>query len=255
MVVVFQQVEVVHEPEDRKMKRNDIKALEQCLKLVGKHIKSSKSKISWSFDVRAVCFTIELLVSSYSGKKRVKLNGQVMKEAKDTSALAFKHSDMAFQLIETSKNRGKYGYDLLINGHAFSELHKARLAQKLLPKFDPTPHAHSSKNVLHIHVESLTPTMESVSPSQTEEHSEGPLSRPRPQVRQQSSRKLLRRSDASVRDIAAMRGRPFRRSEASVKDILGLGDTPTSAGLSKTDNSTTRSSYTASALAARAARP
>merc|ERR1719326_224133 len=83
-----------------------------------------------------------------------------MEEAKDTSALAFKHSDMAFQLIETRKNRGKYGYDLLINGHAFSELHKARLAQKLLPKVGPLPSSptnkdppQTSKNIIHIRVE------------------------------------------------------------------------------------------------------
>jgi len=250
MVVVLQQMVVGHElVEDRKMKRNDIKALDQCLDLVGKRIKSSKSKISWSFDVHAVCFTIELLISSYSGKKRVKMNGQVVKEAKDTSALTFTHGGVIFDVIN-SKYRGKYGYDLLINGHAFSELHKGRIAQKLLPKANPTLEGRGeSKNIIHIHVESSPTSVESACPGQ---QTEEPLSCPRPQVQQQSSRKLLRRSDASVRDIAAVRGRPFRRSEASVKDVLSLADP---SRCSKADDSTNRSSYTASALAARAAQP
>ena len=118
--------------------QKDIKALDRRTDLVGKHFKSTKSKTTWSFNVKMSCYTVELLTSNLSGKKRVKVNGKFVESAKSDpmakqqsdpsvmqeSDMTFSADGIKFEITLNSKKR-----DLLINGHLFSDLNEQRISK------------------------------------------------------------------------------------------------------------------------------
>jgi hypothetical protein len=148
-----------------------IKALDQRVECVGKRVASSKVKVTWGFNVLqergASCFTVQLLDSKSSGKKRVTINEEAadvnVGAGKNAGQIAFEKDGITFTIILGKKNKadtprpknlkrkdeetpepkidnGKskdkppadnnkvdLGYDLLIDGHSFTKLHLAML--------------------------------------------------------------------------------------------------------------------------------
>lgn len=218
----------------------DIKVLDRRTDSVGKHFKSSKSKITWSFNVKMSCYAVELLTSNFSGKKRVKVNGEFMESAKkdpmmkpqsdpsimQDNQLAFSADGIKFEITLGSKKS-----DLLINGYSFSDLNKQRIAKakvandsktiyaaKLVASISDNPERQSSQHVLHLSGSSCGPQDDNASLRSSR------LSSKQLRSNNNSSRQL-RRSDASVKDITAVclpsqrSQRGFRRSDASVRDL------------------------------------
>jgi len=102
---------------------------------VGKHIKTSKTKVAWSFYVRKEVaadpavdsyFEVELLASKTSGKRRLYVNEHLMKEVEGKAAsLRFCHAGLVLEVVASSKKKKEKveaEYDLLIGGQSFSEL-------------------------------------------------------------------------------------------------------------------------------------
>jgi len=218
----------------------DIKVLDRRTDSVGKHFKSSKSKITWSFNVKMSCYAVELLTSNFSGKKRVKVNGEFMESAKkdpmmkpqsdpsimQDNQLVFSADGIKFEITLGSKKS-----DLLINGYSFSDLNKQRIAKakvandsktiyaaKLVASISDNPERQSSQHVLHLSGSSCGPQDDNASLRSSR------LSSKQLRSNNNSSRQL-RRSDASVKDITAVclpsqrSQRGFRRSDASVRDL------------------------------------
>jgi len=126
--------------------QDQIKTLAQRVEFVGKRIKASKTKVTWSFNVKQVCFTVELFDSKSSGKRRVHVNGHLAKEvsAKGGTTLQFRNTGLSFEVEIGDKSPTKKGskgnkagepdcvaasvYDLRVDGHSFAEIHTAMLA-------------------------------------------------------------------------------------------------------------------------------
>jgi len=125
--------------------QDQIKTLAQRVEFVGKRIKTSKTKVTWSFNIKQVCFTVELFDSKSSGKRRVHVNGHLAKEvsAKGATTLQFRNTGLSFEVAIGDKSPAKKSskgnkagepdcvaasvYDLRVDGHSFAEIHTAML--------------------------------------------------------------------------------------------------------------------------------
>jgi hypothetical protein len=241
------------------LSRHDIKALDHRTAFVGKHFRSTKSKTTWSFNVKLSCYTVELLTSSLSGKKRVKVNGNFVAPSKSGTKKNFdtimkNEAGMKFSVdgiqIEVMLGPAKKTYDLLINGHSFSALNEQRISKitdmlrdsaKKVPVFAAqlaanNPDKQSNQHVLQLSAADLRSGREVRETSQ-----EGTRS-------SRLSSRQLRRSDASVKDIntkdLSIAGgsshrtvRGFRRSDASVRDVASLTRNSSVRGFRRSDAS------------------
>merc|ERR1711907_444533 len=239
------------------LSRHDIKALDCRTDFVGKHFRSTKSKTTWLFNVKMSCYTVELLASTLSGKRRVKVNGNFVVSSKsgtkknsvmrDDAGMKFSVDGIHF---EVAPGPAKKTYDLLINGHSFSALNERRISKitdmlrdsaKQVPIFAAQlagndPEKQSNQHVLQLSAADLRSSREARETSQ-----EGTRS-------SRLSSRQLRRSDASVKDtiikdLSSARGssqrnvRGFRRSDASVRDVTSLTRNSSIRGFRRSDAS------------------
>jgi len=244
---------------DLSLSRHDIKALDCRTDFVGKHFRSTKSKTTWSFNVKMSCYIVELLASTLSGKRRVKVNGNFVVSSKsgtkknldsvmrDDAGMKFSVDGIHF---EVALGPVKKTYDLLINGHSFSALNERRISKitdmlrdsaKQVPVFAAQlagndPEKQSNQHVLQLSAADLRSSREARETSQ-----EGTRS-------SRLSSRQLRRSDASVKDtiikdLSSARGssqrnvRGFRRSDASVRDVASLTRNSSIRGFRRSDAS------------------
>lgn len=100
-----------------------IKALSYQLKLVGKRIKSSKKLNIWTFTVNERVHLIELYVSKFSGKKTLKVNGDIKSSGRHLIKEPIRVSEGVYCLVYSN---GK-NFQVSINGVAFDHLKKGNL--------------------------------------------------------------------------------------------------------------------------------
>jgi len=242
---------------DELVTSSDIIAFHRCTVMVGKRIRSSKSKTTWALEVKFKAFTIELLVSKLSRKRIVRVNGELQKD-KNSKNLSFIYRGLDFKI-----GTGSDGVpNLSINSHSFEDLKNGRssevegvLSRQKVEfenqrsqsesdiKFDAKvsiarqSSARRSSRMLRrsdasvkdiTNVKSIIKLGSKRSYSETDMKFDAPKhSITRPSTVRRSSR-MLRRSDASVQDFTALKewkewsrssAREFRRSDATVPDI------------------------------------
>lgn len=90
---------------------------------VGKFIKASKKKISWSFLIGSREYTVDLYLSRISNKTIIHINdvlSYTTRKPKTTDAVYPFEIDGNIVIVSQKGNK----YDLIINTHSFHELHK-----------------------------------------------------------------------------------------------------------------------------------
>ena len=102
-----------------------IKALSYQLKLVGKRIKSSKKLNIWTFTVNEQVHLIELYVSKFSGKRTLKVNGEIKSSGKHLIKEPIRVSEGVHCLVYSN---GK-NFQVSINGVAFDHLKKGNASE------------------------------------------------------------------------------------------------------------------------------
>jgi hypothetical protein len=101
------------------VQNHGIAAVDQRQFEVGKHLRSSKVKVAWSFNIGHSCFTVDLFHTKKSKKLRVFVNGKFVKDGKVGSRLEF-HQYVLFEVIILDGPTGNT-YDLLVEGTPFSK--------------------------------------------------------------------------------------------------------------------------------------
>jgi hypothetical protein len=96
---------------------NNVIAIDYEVKSVGKTIKSSKKRLLWNISIDNIKYFIELFLSKFSGKKTIKINGEVKYRGKKIT-----HEPIVITGSNTIllKHSGKL-YDLYINNVAFEK--------------------------------------------------------------------------------------------------------------------------------------
>jgi len=103
---------------------SSVNPISKDVQFVGKHIKTSKMRVVWSFKIRKAAwylFEVELLASK-SGKRRISVNGHLTKECdsktKDQhTSFKFHHGGLALEVLQKGSD-----FDLLIGSQLFSEV-------------------------------------------------------------------------------------------------------------------------------------
>jgi len=111
----------------------EIAPISKEVAFVGKRIKTSKAKVTWSFNVTRTDaedrhFKVELLASKKSGKRRVSVNDHLMKEVDvNSKSLRFSTGGILLEPIvgklSKKKEDDQIEYDLLVGGHSLSALY------------------------------------------------------------------------------------------------------------------------------------
>ncbi|OMJ69017.1 hypothetical protein SteCoe_33369 [Stentor coeruleus] len=89
---------------------------------VGRTIKSSKKRFTWKFILDSISYTIDLHSSKFSGKRSIKINGEIHFQGKKTGKLFHQTIEIGSHsliIIEVNKS-----YDLRIDGTSFNLLKK-----------------------------------------------------------------------------------------------------------------------------------
>jgi len=101
------------------MTDDTIRPISDSVEFVGRHIKTSKVKHTWTFEshVRDKAVKVELFASK-AGKRRICVNSSLMKQSDASKSLRFSYAGLTLEVVEEKENE----YDLLIGPHSFSAL-------------------------------------------------------------------------------------------------------------------------------------
>ena len=98
-----------------------VKALFSDVNKVGKRIKASKKKFTWKFSVDNREHTVDMYVSSLSGKRKVLLDGDLLYSGKAQNGVYF-HYPMKVDRLMVAIEQMEDTWDLKISGVSFSQL-------------------------------------------------------------------------------------------------------------------------------------
>lgn len=98
-----------------------VKALFSDVNKVGKRIKASKKKFTWKFSVDSREHTVDMYVSTLSGKRKVLLDGDLVYSGKSQSGVYF-HYPMKVDRVMVAIEQMEDAWDLKIGGISFAQL-------------------------------------------------------------------------------------------------------------------------------------